>query len=462
MSLRRGMPGVLVIATAAVVGCVQTEVPAAAPAGPWAAPVSSEAAVETFDSAWSRISATYYDSTFRGVDWAEVRGELRPRAEAAETVGELRKVIRSMLNRLGESHFVLIPGEIADGILTEDGEAARGEVGLELRWIDESVVVTRVAPGGSAETEGVRPGWVLESAAGRDLAEVMEVGESDGDARVPGVHLRMIGAALELLGGEPGTAVPAAFRDGSGRRVMVELQRRPPAGEPVRLGNLPTTFAHAEHERVPLGRGACAGVIRFNTWMVPLTAKLVSAVDEVSDCAGVVIDLRGNMGGVVLMISGITGVFLDEPVRLGTMRTRASDLRLVANPRRATQDGRPTRPYAGAVAILVDDWTMSASEMFTAGLQWTGRARVFGVPTAGEALPSHVTRLPNGDVMMHVIANFELPDGRRVEGDGVIPDQHVEQTRTDLLAGKDRPLDAALEWIRAAGSVSAAQDGRSN
>lgn len=431
---------------------------AAVPAGPWAEPVSTELAVATFDSAWSRIHATYYDSTFRGLDWAGVRAELRPRAEAAETVGDLRRVIRSMLDRMGESHFVLIPGEFADGMLTEEGEAARGDVGVELRWIAESVMVTRVAPGSSAEAAGVRPGWVLESAAGAELAELADLGEVDPESRLPGLHLRMLGAALERLGGEPGTTVGARFRNASGDRVTVEMERRAPAGEPVRLGNLPTIFAQVEQERLPLEGGGCAGFVRFNVWLAPLTEPFMSALDGLSDCEGMILDLRGNVGGLILMISGFTGAFLDEPVRLGTMRTRASDFRLVANPRRATADGRPARPYDGSVAILVDDWTVSAAEMFTAGLQWTGRARVFGVPTAGEALPSHIARLPNGDVMLHVIANFELPDGRRIEGDGVIPDEHVDQTRAGLLAGRDGPLDAALEWIRAAGSEPTAQN----
>ncbi len=58
------------------------------------------------------------------------------------------------------------------------------------------------------------------------------------------------------------------------------------------------------------------------------------------------------------------------------------------------------------------------------------------------------TRLPTGDVLLHVIADFVAPDGRRVEGRGVIPDEPVPLRREDLLAGRDAPLEAALRWIR--------------
>lgn len=439
-----------------VAACATADRQASAPAGAWAEPVAPELAVQTFDSAWSRIATTYYDSTFRGLDWDGVRSELRPRAQAAGTVGELRRVIQSMLDRVGESHFVLIAGEVAAGLITAEGKAVRGDAGIELRWLDEAVVVTRVASESSAEEAGVRSGWILEAVADRRLEELMEAAEENPDVRLPSLNIHIPAAAQGLLGGEPGTTVRAGFLDGAGEPVAVELERRTPSGEPVRLGHLPTIFAHAEHERLMLDGGRCAGLIRFNIWLVAVTAPFMSALDAYSECDGLVIDLRGNMGGLLGMISGFTGAFLDEPVRLGTMRTRGNDLRLVANPRRATADGRPVRPYQGAVAILVDDWTVSAAELFTAGLQWAGRARVFGVPTAGEALPSYFTRLPNGDVMTHVIADFELPDGRRVEGKGVSPDEHVLTTRTDLLAGRDRPLEAALDWIRATGPTSAA------
>jgi carboxyl-terminal processing protease len=58
-----------------------------------------------------------------------------------------------------------------------------------------------------------------------------------------------------------------------------------------------------------------------------------------------------------------------------------------------------------------------------------------------------MSRLPDGDILMHVVADFTLPSGARIEGRGAIPDELVPLTRTDLLAGRDAPLAAALRWI---------------
>jgi carboxyl-terminal processing protease len=57
------------------------------------------------------------------------------------------------------------------------------------------------------------------------------------------------------------------------------------------------------------------------------------------------------------------------------------------------------------------------------------------------------TKLPTGDVLMHVVADFVAPDGSRIEGRGVTPDMVVPLVRRDILARRDAPLEAAFDWI---------------
>ena len=73
----------------------------------------------------------------------------------------------------------------------------------------------------------------------------------------------------------------------------------------------------------------------------------------------------------------------------------------------------------------------------------------------GQALPALFDKLPNGDVLIHAYGDFVTADGTRLEGRGVIPDESVPLAREDLLAGRDRALQAALAWIdTAAGGKS--------
>jgi carboxyl-terminal processing protease len=97
--------------------------------------------------------------------------------------------------------------------------------------------------------------------------------------------------------------------------------------------------------------------------------------------------------------------------------------------------------------VLTDALSVSTSEIFAAAIKVTGRGRLFGETTAGQALPATAVRLPSGDVLMHVVADLTAPDGSRIEGNGVTPDRVVPLRRNDLLGGRDAPLDAAVRWI---------------
>jgi carboxyl-terminal processing protease len=121
-------------------------------------------------------------------------------------------------------------------------------------------------------------------------------------------------------------------------------------------------------------------------------------------------------------------------------------LKFVANPRRVDTRAQPTTPFAGRLALVVDELSISTTEIFAGGLQAMGRAQLFGVQTAGQALPSVPERLPNGDILYHAIADFLSPTGKPLEGDGVRPDHVVPLTRAALLAGRDPALDAAIAW----------------
>ena len=89
------------------------------------------------------------------------------------------------------------------------------------------------------------------------------------------------------------------------------------------------------------------GVIRINVWMVPLMAEIDAAVDRFRGHDGMILDLRGNPGGVGGMVAGVAGHFHDERASLGTMRSRETELKFVANPRRVDTSGRRVKPFAG-------------------------------------------------------------------------------------------------------------------
>ncbi|HKK93327.1 MAG TPA: S41 family peptidase [Longimicrobiales bacterium] len=422
-------------------------------------PISTELALQTFDSAWSRINASYYDPDFRGIDWPGIRDELRPRAAEVSTREELRTVLRDMLSRLGESHFAILPEESVRAISIDDdgvedlGDAGPGDVGLDLRWVDGRLMVFKVREGPAGDA-GVSAGWTVAAVGEQSTGRWEEiVADADSERARITAETQTVQGAISLMTGPVGSEVPMTLVDGEGDTVSVSLPRQPVRGQMVRFGQLPAMASWLEWERIPApGQpGACVGVIEFNIWMVPLVAPFNQAVDALDDCMGIVIDLRGNPGGVGGMVMSTAGSFFAERADLGTLKSRAGELNFVAMPRGVDTEGALRDAFDGRLAVLIDEMSMSTSEIFAAGLKSTGRARLFGSTTPGYALPAATLPLPSGDVLYHVISNLTDPEGRRIEGSGVAPDVEVGVRREALLSGVDEALDAAIVWAAGGG-----------
>jgi carboxyl-terminal processing protease len=397
---------------------------------------------ETFDAVWKIVRDTHFDPAFDVATWDRVGTELRPKAIAATTPGELRGVLRDMLGRLGLSHFAVLPA-------TPDrpGEHVNlsAQPGFDVRLMGRQLVVTAVDPDGGAAAAGVRPGWIVQSIGGTPVTTLLAGIADSTPPRIAQIEAWRL--TVTSLRGPSDTTADVSFIDGSDATVTKSIERKAERGEPVTVGSLPTMFVRVSSSMASTPGGHKAGVIAFNVWMTAVDRDFQKAMDRFRSADGIVIDLRGNPGGLAGMIMGLSGHFLAERATLGVMKTRQQELRFNANPRLVNADGERVEPFKGPVAILVDGMTGSASECFAGGMQSLGRARVFGQTTMGQALPALFDRLPNGDVLIHAWADFVTGTGVRIEGRGVIPDEPVDLTRKALLSGRDGTLDGALAWI---------------
>jgi len=389
-------------------------------------------ALDSFERVWTTIRDTHWEKNPAGLDWQAIHDEFRPKVAKAASMDEARVAIREMLARLHQTHFALFPATVYDAV--REDSAGPGAPGIDLRILDKQAVVTGVDPGSGAERAGVRPGWAIQNVRGMDLSPAIRALTSD-----PSISdLSLTRAVLARLSGPVGAKVSVAFLDGSNRRVSLDLELAEPRGAPAEFGNLPVQHVWFETKRIEK-----TAYIRFNLFLdvTRVMDGFSKAIADCRACDGLVIDLRGNPGGLGAMAMGIAGFLVDKPgLRLGTMYMRTVTLNFVINPRRPS--------LAGPVAILIDAESASTSEIFAGGLKDLARARVFGTRSAAAALPSLIERLPNGDGFQHAIANYISEGGQSLEGSGVSPDVEVKLTRQALLAGRDPVLEAALDWIR--------------
>ena len=394
--------------------------------------------IESFELIWSTIRDQYWDPGFGGVNWTAVHDELRPKIDNAATMRQAREVMAQMMGRLGKSHFAIIPADVYDDVDAGTGEGrGSGTAGLDVRVIGEHALITNVEDGSPAAVQGIHAGWEILSIDGVELATMLRrLSEIYRESTARALYLER--AVTAKLSGDPGSTVQAQFLDGAGKRVTKRIDRIQPPGTLARFGYLPPMHVWIKSRKL----AGDVEYVAFNLFLDParLMPEFGDAVHSCADCAGIIIDLRGNPGGLGIMAMGMAGWFIEKPDQhLGTMHTRQAPLKFTVNPRPPI--------YRGPVAILVDGSSGSTSEVFAGGMKDLGRARIFGTRTAGAALPSAIDRLPNGDAFQHALADYISEGGQPLEGVGVAPDLEVKLTRAALLAGRDPVLDAAIEWI---------------
>ena len=433
------------------------------------APVAAEKKIDdaaerrrqTFEIVWQTVKEHHFDPQFGGVDWEALKGEFAPFVEVAASDGELHVLLQQMLNRLGQSHFAIIPPESIASAGEEEGmgeEGAEGEedsppddrpggaevaermsngVRLDLRIINGAPVITEVEPASSAARAGLRTGFVVRSVDGysmrRAVRELRRLGASQP------MVLRQIPEELLLdyFNGPPGTTVRVTYLDARNRVRATSLVRERLRGEMSPASrSLPPQFFRFESKRLADN----IGYIRFTSFVGPVMEKFCGALRSMTDAPGLVIDLRGNRGGVLGMISGIGGLLETTGRSYGVMRTRAGSIGFGVHPQR--------RPYTGQLVVLIDGSSLSASEVLAAGLQESGRAVVVGERSAGATLPSVTRELPTGAILQYAVADFTTASGKRLEGVGVEPDIRVPLDRRSLLGGRDPQLAAAVAAIR--------------
>lgn len=442
---------VLIAAGSAVTAACTTPNAPTAPA-PRSPPEGSlaELNADVFDQVWVVVRDTHPDPSINLGAWNDARLQFRQRAIASRDDIQLRGVLEDMLETLGESHFAIIPNSVSG-----TAEANGGWSGMTVQVIDGQGIVTQVDARGPAAAAGIKTGWRITKSEGDSVDVILK---PFGEPRTSLERLSRERALSGFIGGRPGMSPTYTLVDAEGAEHTVQVTFDDPPGEAVSFGNLPPFPAEAESrwlsppEISALGGdpSKCGriGYLRFSIWMPALSTRIDDALFEFRSSDAVVIDLRGNPGGLGLMATGVAGHFLADPVSLGTMHSRESTINFKTNPRTVDRTGRAVGTFAGPLALLIDPHTGSTSEIFAAGLVDAKRAECFGRTSAGAALPATTHGLKNGDVLLHAIGDFKTPSGLNIEGTGVSQSTGNAPTRADYTASSDPELRDAIAWIQ--------------
>jgi carboxyl-terminal processing protease len=196
------------------------------------------------------------------------------------------------------------------------------------------------------------------------------------------------------------------------------------------------------------------GYIRFDEFHPSLVKDFKAAVENLRATPGMILDLRRNRGGVGATLEAMATLFFDAKT---LFERRMSRKQVTASER----DGhRPEETqvfvgkkgeqiYPGPVVILVSEYSASATEVFAAGMQDSGRVKLVGSPSCGCVLGiTHDRVMKGGGVLEISEVLWFSPKDRKLEGEGVIPNVNAVPTIAALREKRDLVLEAGEKMLQ--------------
>jgi len=390
----------------------------------------------TLQDVWLRVLEKHFDAKLGCKDWPALRLQYANELVGVDDEKAAWAIINRMLGELGQSHFRLFPKTADDG----DDHAGPAKPPLSVRWIEDRLVVVRSTASGHLGP--VRAGATLLAIDDESVDDSIKAAREHATrpSQFAFEIARKAEARLSCSRAGQSKKVKVTDPKDGDREVVRMLTCADPQGERITLGNLENIPTVVESRMIPDTK---VGVLHFNVWMLPMVKRVEDAMTQLRSrgMTALVLDLRGNPGGIGHMAVPVARLLMSEAGSLGQMQYREFTQNL------AVDVGAD--PFTGPVAILVDEGTASTSEIFIAGLRDLGRVTVVGAgPSAGAALPSVIEELPGGAVLQYVVGDYHSPKGTLVEGEGVVPDVTVTETRADFAAGRDPVLQAAVKHLQ--------------
>ena len=399
-------------------------------------PVDVNVWIASYDTVWQTVNENHYDSTFGGLDWNEIHDRYYDIVASVKDDDGFIETINKMLSELKLSHYAVFHVEklVASGspLISE------GSIGLDIRLIDEKAVVTHVVSDFPAAEIGIRPGYIVESIDGVAVEQIV----AEAESRVLPIYndrKKLSNIADEICArfyGDIGIPVSLTYRDESNALQGISFTRYQRTGRTIIDESLPPFYVDFD---------ACSidddiGYVSFSAFIPPVDERFAEFIDTMVGMRGLIIDIRGNPGGMHEVGEAIVSRLLQKATLFSVFKYRDRTEEVVVKPSGKTFDG--------PVVVMIDVMNGSASERFSGCIQSIGRAVVIGERSPGSVGPSDVKKLPNGASFMYLVAQSLTPDGTVLEGHGVIPDIIVSLDRQALLEGRDTQLERAVEYIK--------------
>ena len=373
------------------------------------------------------IEKNYYDPTFHGIDLDARFKEADEKIKKATSNGQIFGIIAQALLDFNDSHLFFTPPP----------RVSRVEYGWQMKAVGDHCYVVSVKPGSDAEAKGLKPGDEVLSVDGFEPSrEVLWKMQYYYYALRPQPGMRLV---VQSPGGQP-RQVDVLAKIYPGKK-QVDLT------ESINWLALEVDSENDAH----FSRQRFFETDDLIVWKMPgfniYDEKEVDAImGKVKSRKSLILDLRGNGGGYVVMLKRLLGHFFDHDVRIGDVKYRKEVKPGIAKPSGGS-------PFKGKVIVLIDSESGSAAEIFARVMQLEKRGTVIGDRSAGAVMQSQhhshqvglETVIPYGASITN--ADVIMSDGKSLEHTGVTPDELLIPTGADLAAQRDPVMARAAELV---------------
>ena len=404
-------------------------------------------AEQVLTEVWNEVSRRHFNKNFKE-KYQKLYKKFEPAVLKCRNDVELTREINKLLRALGQSHIVLLPpvgvnfSRAMSAIRRNltPGKKRRyharsnpppdlpADTGITVSQSANQICVIRVREHSPAAEAGIKMGDVILEINGITLHPEKES------------YIGWPILARALLAGLPDSEVTLKILNAKNVRRTVKLTRQINGEKWFKFGVLPRSYSDFYAAALP----GNVGYVQFTAFTTPMLFRFRGAIiGKLSNIKALIIDMRGNIGGMLMYPPWLAAWCCPETVPFGKLIIKGTTL----NPKSFPQK----KCFKGPVAILIDNYSYSCAEVFPAGMQDAKKARLFGTTTSGKCLPSMFVKLPCGFRLQTVMGSIARANGKKIEGIGVKPDEEVVLSIKSLRKGQDNVIEAARKYLLSRG-----------
>lgn len=355
-----------------------------------------------FINCWRTIKNQYVDPKLNGQDWSRWKNRYLPYMKTNEDV---YVAVNSMLQSLNDpySRFMNMPEYEYQNIKIESNLMG---IGITVMKVADKIIIANIIEDSPAQKSGILVGDIIKEINGHEIS---------------GMALEDI---VNMIRGPKGTFITLEIIRNK-KIINKKIKRDVIKLKSVGAKMLPNNIAYIE-------------VTSFMGMSVAQEFK--SALKEVNDADGLIIDLRGDVGGLLTNAVIIANMFVDKGNLVSVVYRNGEKITMPAQ-KSSIFKNKP-------IVILVNKGTASASEILTGALRDNVKAVLVGEKTYGKNSVQQIIPMQNKTGMNLTVAKYLMPNNEDIHNVGIKPDYEVPFTKEDYKNNKDPQLDKAREIIK--------------